>query len=63
MEIEIKINKCFNCPFWDIMDGVGYCNHPMNYYDGNRESEFIEHCPLKQGKTTIVWEREQPTDH
>jgi len=61
--IEIKVSGCEGCPFWhEIEDHLlteYVCKHPYQYYDGNKEDEFIEHCPLKQMDTVIKFERRQ----
>jgi hypothetical protein len=60
--IEIKVSGCEGCPFWreaEYSMPECYCNHPYKYYDGNKEDEFIEHCPLKQMDTVIKFERRQ----
>jgi hypothetical protein len=60
--IEIKVSECYGCPFWhqegDYSMVDYYCKHPCQYYDGNKEDEFIEHCPLKQSETIIKFERD-----
>jgi hypothetical protein len=59
--IEIKVSGCEGCPFsvYHKGDEMQICNHPYQYYDGYKEEEFIEHCPLKQMVTVIKFERRQ----
>lgn len=59
--IEIKVKGCAKCPFWQYIETSieeYICSHPCNMYDGIKQSEFIEHCPLKQTDTIIKFERE-----
>lgn len=53
--IEIKVRGCEKCPMaiFNMWEGKTICNHPYNMYDGNKEGEFIEHCPLKETETII----------
>lgn len=56
--IEIKVRGCMSCPFYHCNDGWMECIHPFNMYDGNKEDEFIENCPLKETDTIIKFERD-----
>lgn len=56
--IEIKVSGCDGCMFWQVDNPNGYCLHPYNMYDGQKESEFIEHCPLKESETIIKFVRD-----
>lgn len=57
--IEIKVSGCGNCPLFNLGEEKMKCTHPFNNYDGERESEWYEYCPLKETETIISFKRHE----